>query len=293
MKKFFSLIALVGVFAACQPEKLTTAFEVAPAQATINAKVVDILTGEDVTSAATITSETTLTGTPALAAQDYTVSATYKDGKGSATVHINALRPGGKANYSVVIPVGGTILDYELNVETEVTPGTPSLLQLAGANLHYEGAMWAENASEFILKDSATYPDYEGVDVDPESLDILEPTFESDIILVASAISSNYNPMVESKATIDYTISAWSLYNVFATITPADVLFKITATRTRDDARIVGENGVIATMEGKTKVSQAEWEEIQHPDYAGHWAPGHGHGEKTGPNAGGGLVDAE
>ena len=151
MKKFFSLIALVGVFAACQPEKLTTAFEVAPAQATINAKVVDILTGEDVTSAATITSETTLTGTPALAAQDYTVSATYKDGKGSATVHINALRPGGKANYSVVIPVGGTILDYELNVETEVTPGTPSLLQLAGANLHYEGAMWAENASEFIL----------------------------------------------------------------------------------------------------------------------------------------------
>ena len=39
--------------------------------------------------------------------------------------------------------------------------------------------------------------------------------------------------------------------------------------------------------------TEAEWEEIQHPDYAGHWAPGHGHGEKTGPNAGGGLVDAE
>ncbi len=104
MKKFFSLIALVGVFAACQPEKLTTAFEVGPAEATISVKVVDILTGEDVTAAASISTPTTITGASPkfdIVEQDYTVSATYKEGKGSATVHINALRPGGKAHYSV------------------------------------------------------------------------------------------------------------------------------------------------------------------------------------------------
>ena len=287
MKKFFSLIALVGVFAACQPEKLTTAFEVAPAEVTITVKVVDLLTGEDVTAAATITSETTLIGTPAIAAQDYTVSATYKEGKGSATIHINALRAGGKANYSAVIPVGGP--DYNLKAELETISVTEEYLQLAGAEMHYQGAYWAENASEFILKDSATYPTFEGYDMDMDTAKILDDLFESDVIL---AFAELYDEIVEGTATIDYSVSAWSLYNVFATIFTEKDLLKIIAEPV-GDARVVGENGVIGTVELTSKSSQAEYEEMQHPDYAGHWSPGHGHGEKTGPNAGGGLVEAE
>ena len=287
MKKFFSLIALVGVFAACQPEKLTTAFEVAPAEVTINAKVVDLLTGEDVTAAATITSETTLIGTPAIAAQDYTVSATYKEGKGSATIHINALRAGGKANYSVVIPVG--VPDYEFDFVLEPVKTEEQILQLAGAEMHYQGAYWAENASEFILKDSATYPTYEGYTMDEESIKIIDELFTSDIIII---LSNLYDEIEEGTATIDYSISAWSLYNVFATITTETDLLKVIAIP-QGDARVVGDNGVIATANIIRKVSQAESVEMQHPDYAGHWSPGHGHGEKTGPNAGGGLVEAE
>ena len=45
MKKFFSLFALVAVFAACQPEKVQTAFTVAGATATINVQVFNVNTG--------------------------------------------------------------------------------------------------------------------------------------------------------------------------------------------------------------------------------------------------------
>ena len=287
MKKFFSLIALVGVFAACQPEKLTTAFEVGPAEATINVKVFDLLTKEDVTSAATITSPTTITGTPAIAAQDVTVSAEYKGGKGSATIHINALRAGGKANYSAVIFVGAP--DYTFKTELDPIDVKEEYLQLAGAEMHYQGAMWAENASEFILKDSATYPTFDGYDMDMDTAEIVDDLFESDVIL---AFASLYDEIVEGTATIDYNVSAWSLYNVFATITTEKDLLKIIA-EPNGDARVVGDNGVVGKVNVIVKNSQAEFEEMQHPDYAGHWSPGHGHGEKTGPNAGGGLVEAE
>ena len=186
MKKFFSLIALVGVFAACQPEKLTTAFEVGPAEATINVKVVDLLTGEDVTSAATINGATTITGTPAIAAQDYTVSAEYKGGKGSATIHINALRAGGRATYSAVIPVGGPDYDFSFTL-TPIGEPEYAYLQLAASEKHYQGAFWAENLSEFILKDSATYPTFEGYDMDGETLQILDDLFEDEALLRIAA----------------------------------------------------------------------------------------------------------
>lgn len=41
MKKFFSILALVGVFAACKPETIQTAFTVAGAKATVTVDVVD------------------------------------------------------------------------------------------------------------------------------------------------------------------------------------------------------------------------------------------------------------
>ena len=292
MKKYFSLIALVGVFAACQPENLTTAFEVAPAEVTITAKVVDILTGEDVTAAATITSETTLVGTPALAAQDYTVSATYKEGKGSATIHINALRAGGKANYNVIIPVPGDILDYEIDADFEKVGEKTDYLYLAGADMHYDGSFWAQNASEFILKDSCTYPDWEGTwTFDEESAELLEPSFESDAVIWLSAF---YDEQTEVEKTFDFSASAWSLYQVVCAVTTTEYLIKITATpKPGTDAHVVGDNGVIATAKAVAKQSAIDSDECAHPDHASHYIYHHGHGEKPGPNAGGGLVEAE
>ena len=43
MKKLYMLLALVGIFAACQPEELQTTFEVDAAKAVINVECIDIL----------------------------------------------------------------------------------------------------------------------------------------------------------------------------------------------------------------------------------------------------------
>ena len=45
MKKFFSLIALVGVIAACTPEQVDTAFKLAGGKVLVNVEVVDIING--------------------------------------------------------------------------------------------------------------------------------------------------------------------------------------------------------------------------------------------------------
>ena len=297
MKKFFSLIALVGVFAACQPEKLTTAFEVGPAEATISVTVVDILTGEDVTAAASITTPTTITGAAPkfdIVEQKYTVSATYKEGKGSATVHINPLRPGGKAHYSVVVPVGGDITDYTITVEARTPVETVKDLYLEATKTHgheysHDGYNnWLENASEFILVDSAKYNEYDGQELDGDYV-VNEAAFEE---YVKNAAKAYDGTIKATPKTLDFKVSAWSLYNVFGTETTTITPYEVIATP-KGDARIVGDNGVVGTFKVKSMSSTAQYEECAHPAHASHYIHGHGTSEKPGGNAGGGIVDAE
>ncbi len=297
MKKFFSLIALVGVFAACQPEKLTTAFEVGPAEATIDVTVVDILTGEDVTAAASITTPTTITGAAPkfdIADQNYTVSATYKEGKGSTTVHINALRPGGKAHYSVVIPVGGDITDYTIKVEAGTPVETVKELYLEATKTHgheysHDGhSAWLENASEFILVDSAKYNEYDGQELDGDYV-VKEAAFAE---YVKNAAKGYDGTIKATPKTLDFKVSAWSLYNVFGTETTTVTPYEVIATP-KGDARIVGDNGVVGTFKVKTMSSTAQYDECAHPAHASHYIHGHGTSEKPGGNAGGGIVEAE
>ena len=46
MKKLYMLLALVGIFAACQPEELQTTFEVDAAKAVIDVTCIDIQTNQ-------------------------------------------------------------------------------------------------------------------------------------------------------------------------------------------------------------------------------------------------------
>ena len=293
MKKFFSLIALVGVFAACQPEGLTTAFEVGPAEATITAKVVDILTGQDVTSAASISPALTITGSDAIAEQDYTLTATYKEGTGSATVHINALRPGGKAHYSVVIPVGGNIGDYTLELKAGTPVETPKDLVLEAANTHghaysHNGhEKWVENASEFVLSDSATYKEYDGSEI-VSGPEVLEAVFKENVENAAKPFDGT---ITSTTKTLNFKVSAWSLYNVFGTETEIVTPYELVATPS-GSARVVGDNGVVGKFSVKTMASDAQYEECAHPSHASHYIHGHGTSEKAGSNAGGGIVEA-
>jgi len=114
MKKFFSLIALVGVFAACQPETISTTFEPKDAQVTIQMTAVDLATGEDVTAqtqfsstAGTVSGSTiTITGNPDIPATNFTVTAKYGNGAYQDTFKIPALAAGGEATYQFGMVVG-------------------------------------------------------------------------------------------------------------------------------------------------------------------------------------------
>ena len=297
MKKFFSLIALVGVFAACQPEGLTTAFEVGDAEATISVKVVDILTGEDITSSATVTTPLTVPveSDGSIKDQDYPVTATYKSGTGTASVHINALRPGGKAHYSVVIPLGGDITDYTISLKAGTPEETSVLYYLAASKTHghaysYKGyETWLENASAFVLVDSASYEEYAGSELVGTYV-VKEPAFEEYVKNAAAA----YDGTITSTTKLyDFKVSAWSLYNVFGTVTTSITPWQVIATPT-GSARIVGSpDGVVGTFDVKTMSSAAEKEECAHPAHASLYIEGHGTSEIAGGNAGGGIVVAE
>lgn len=140
MKKFFSLIALVGVFAACQPEKIDTTFNPDPAQVTIQMTATDLETGDDVTSQTTFTSTIgsvsgniiTIVGNPDVASgTTVTITAKYGNGSWSESFPINALAAGGTANYKFGIVVGEVkptnavayinLKVWDLFTDTEVT----------------------------------------------------------------------------------------------------------------------------------------------------------------------------
>lgn len=115
MKKFFSLLALVGVFAACQPETIGTTFQPDPAEVTITMTATDIADGNDVTAetqfSSTIGSVSgnviTIVGNPEISVgTSVTITAKYGNGVYTQTYSIARLLAGGKASYKFGILVG-------------------------------------------------------------------------------------------------------------------------------------------------------------------------------------------
>jgi len=292
MKKFFSLIALVGVFAACQPEDLSTAFSLGNAEATIKVKVINTIDGVDVTNQSSITGNTVAPSEAGIPRQDITVSATYQGATGSTTLTIGPVLGGAKATYNVVVYIPGSIGDYTISTKAGDAVEEVTLQWLKDTATHgvsYEHGgynMWLENANEFILVDTATYMEYDGSE--NTNVKVLDPAFKSVVENIANTESS----IAESEMEEEFTVSAWAYYNFFNVITTTTKPIQIIATP-NGNAPTVGENGVIGTFDEVTKSSEAGVIEFAHPDHAGHYEAGHGHGHGAGNNAGGGLVDAE
>lgn len=287
MKKLFSLLALVGVFAACQPEELETAFEVADAVATITVTTVDVKTGQNVDAAITASEGTvsgnvvTLTGSPALTARTVTVTASYNGDSNSASVSVNALRAGGKANYSTIITVGSPV-DHEKNftyaeVSSESVEEVAYLTSETHEAVDHDGKMWFKNLSEFFLTGTVNWTSYTGSVV--ESVEVINEDYKS----VVNAYADAYNQgITETEEVLEITVSAWAYYTAYQTRTTTTKVFEVKA----DDEKI-GE--FVVTM---VSSSEAEYEEIANPEGHGHYHAGHGHGH-GGSNAGGGIVWGE
>lgn len=296
MKKFFSLIALVGVFAACQPDDLKTVFQSFPAQLTINvSKVTNSINGADVTGAASTTSFSA-TGTPAIAAGSATVSATYNGATGQTTVDYPAiLADTAPVVMSAPVFIPGNLGDYIITVEQETDYENAEIVKeyiLAEAKSHgydHAGSLWVANASDYILSDSFTYKNASGTDEvsDPT---IIEPAFEDVVKVNWQAVKDSAEGLVETPAAEpqEFTVPAWSLYKAVNTVCKAVVTYKVIATP-NGNVPVVGDNGVVGTFTAVTFMSAAKVDFMDYPGHSGHGHGGHG----SGSNAGGGLVPAE
>ena len=301
MKKFFSLIALVAVFAACQPEKVQTAFTVAGATATINVQVFNVNTGaayggtytlsasEGTVSGGTVAIESaqstgiskhdvTLTVTGPKLAKTYTYAVTIPD-----------VLAGGHADVNAIIIVGedGDTYDYEV-----VESATEEVTEVAMVNDHYPTHTHADteyylNNSEFLLEGEVEYDVLSGSELIKDS-DDFKLGFDEQ---VKENIMKAYNSGKKvEKATLPITVSAYAIWRAWATYTVKTVKYTVNATN-----RATKEKLVAGTFSGYQYSSTvAQYEEKAAPGADGHYSPGHGHdAHGSQANAGGGIIYSE
>lgn len=315
MKKFFSLIALVGVFAACQKEDLKTAFTVKPAEATITAHAM-FVDGSPLTQNLSFTFDGNDSGNQNTATfsgnqyqsltKDITVGVKWTgfDGKrnfaDSKVVKVNVLA-GGEAKYDVYF-ILGTITDedgYEYLVETEDTVLDPKTYWLDKA-MHegheyvdetYGSGWYIKNASEFILRGTVDYARKEGTDTVSEIswcfAGIRVDQFQS-------LYDSLTDKIVETPETLDIVVSAWEAYAVCQVVTETMTDY----TLYRKDLN--GAMDVCGSFTGYAVTStEAQFISFACPGHEAHWTPGHGHDDPAhshghgSSNAGGGIVIAD
>lgn len=298
MKKLFSLLALVGVIAACQPEKLETAFEVADAVATITVNAVDVNTQKAAVgvtfsasdAAATVSGNViTVKGNPALTARTVDVTATFQGKTYTQSVSVNALRAGGVASYSITIPVGVPVseqtLTFKLDSQEVVKVETEYFKKEDGhALVDHAGKMWAENLTEFLLEGEVSWVNYTGIDPVTVNGGAINNANYTEIVDLYKETIKSTAKLDKTPSFFEFTVSAWAYYTVYATRTQTMLTWGVYA----DDV-LVGE------IYANSYSSEIEYEEIANPMGHGHYHAGHGnpHGHGEGGNAGGGIVWGE
>ena len=327
MKKFFSLIALVGVFAACQKEDLKTAFSVEPAVATITAHAM-FLDGTPLTSNVTYTFEGndsgngntyTCTGSQYQSlTKSVTVTATWTGYNtecpdwalphftDSKTVNIDVLA-GGQANYDVYFYLG-VITDEDGytywidNDETELEPKVffldkamheghsfvPS--EIPGLNVpeDCEEGWYIKNATEFILRGTVDYEIWSGA---AAATDL---TWYTEVTRPEFQKLYDELEVVKTPETLDFTVSAWADYTVFQVLESTWIDLDLYRTDENGVDEIFGSFSMIE-YNGNAAMPY----EIASQGHEAHYVPGHGvddpahsHGHGS-SNAGGGIVMAD
>lgn len=300
MKKFFSLIALVGVFAACQPEQVQTAFSVAGATATINVQVYSINTGAAYTdvsvssSVGTYANGAVLIEAPqsqGLAKQDVTLTVKgaklAKDYTYVATVP-NVL-PGGHADVNAIIIVGENGEDFTFDVVRAVKDEKEEVKDMV--NTHYAthshaDSDWYINNTEFLLEGEVEYDVLSGMELVSEDWKL---GFDQKFAEAVKNITIKEKKKVET-ATLPITVSAYAMWRAWATYTTTVAEYTVKATRIGAKEELVA--GTFTLNEFSS--TEAEYKELAYPGAAGHYSHGHGHdAHGSQANAGGGIVYGE
>ncbi len=325
MKNFFQNLALASLaitgilVSSCQVEDIQTTFEPKPAVATITVKVFDVTdANNDVTSKANLFTDSnnanikivgnviTVTGTPEIAAQTFTVFATV-DGlsSGDTKVDIPSLLAGGQAQIPATILVGKLAEGYRLGTRRVIGPTMEvgrfeSLFGHAththsykyatvGHNSDIDGE-WLYNETEFILNTEVEYNSLCGVSKDYSYCNINDKATQNDIPIVNAYYDAYLlNSVVAEKKKLPITVSAFSMYSVFG----CRLIYIEEYTVIRENADET--ETTIATFGIGNVVTTVEYCEAAIPGHEGHYHFGHGHDDIHGysSNAGGGIFLGE
>ena len=322
MKKFFSLIALVGVIAACTPEQVDTAFKLAGGKVIVEVEVVDIINGGQYGGPVNIKFfrgglDVTQEFTPVVGAGAHSYMWQAEDSQavpaGDYVVGVsgdnlakeypsNLLIPGvlagGEAVVKAIVPVGepingGWTVDFNQGEWEDEGEETEYLV-----NSHYPTHIyshdgideWYYNNSEFAIPGTVDYElalSYVCSDVVDNNI----LGFEGYVQQLADYLEDEDS----LEDTYEFTASAWSMWNVTRTIMYASCPFTVFAFKDAD------EDGEWDASEEKLELGGltlneyyaglVEYHELPYPGAEGHYTPGHGHdAHGSMPNAGGGIA---
>ena len=317
MKKFFSLIALVGVFAACQPETIETAFTVNGAKATVTVSVVDTegatLSGYNLTATSTGLAPTVngnvLTWEAAAGATiaPMTVTVTVSDvpgyyGKFDTVVAVPEILAGGVADMQAKIVVyaenpDNWILSCTLKGEPEVMLDDVKFLENkhygtyahdykhdSGDGFEVEIKTWYVNDSEYILTGEVEYPVKFAADLFYSWCDY--EGFYTSVMAFADAYLKEWQMLdTDEKGKLPIKVSAWGMWTAYEKFFSTSQEYVVSAKNTKD-------NTVIPEVGGFSLIADyciiAEYLEIGMPTHLvghvdGHNLVGHisGHNAHT------------
>ncbi len=311
MKKLFSLIALVGVIAACTPEQIDTAFKLAGGKVTVNVDVIDIINGGAYAGTYTVNSNFgTVSGntityqagdSQGIAAGDYTITVSgpklAKDY--TATFAVPEILAGGEAVIRASVFVGEPLNGWTVFADYNDDDVVVTTEQFFLANDHYpthayshDGInTWYYNNSEFMLEGTV---DFEFAYGDWSISNVVDNQILGFEGIVDNEAESWIDPMMFD-ATYDFTVSAWAMWNVVQTNYHFTVPFTVYAFKDADEDGEVGASEEILELGSfvldELDTATIEVHELPYPGAPGHAHYQHGHGHAHGglANAGGGI----
>ena len=304
MKKFISLIALVGAIAACTPEQIETAFKLSGAKVIVEVEVYDVISGSAYQGSYTVNSTIgTVSGNtityqadesqPIAALENCKVSVTGpKLAKEYSSIFaVPSVLAGGVATITVVVPVGepinGWTVDWACD-ESKAVVNDPVVKALY--NTHYptheythEGVTsWYYNDTEFLLQGEVDYT-LDSFAVGSDMVDNQIRGFEGVVENCYFGLINEYDKdSVPMK--FPFTVSAYAMWNITQTITSVTKPYSVFADKGTEHVDL----GSFKLEFIESQV--VEPHEIAYPGHEGHYHAGHGHdAHGTKPNAGGGI----
>jgi hypothetical protein len=246
-------------------------------------------------------------GNPAIEAGTVTVTASYNGATQSETISFAKVFAGAQTHLTATVMLPYNAGGYTIKAEAvEPAEEDVELYVLKAALSHgtepysvtYDDNTYSvpmvENATELVLSDSYSYESYSGYEV-AAPLTVTNSDFEDACgrIFDAVQVLAGITPKAE---TLDFSVSAWSLYNVINPVVTTTTTYNLIATpNAGSNNPTLPNGGVVGNYKLSKKEATAGAVEMAHPSHASHYVEGHGtgHGHGDNNNAGGGLVEAE